>query len=354
MTAVSPYAAKDIIIVRLHPNPFEIVKVITVTQLTDAMCASACTMFVEMMHHEAGVRTVVAGGRPQVGPMQALAGSRGALYYEAADLDSDISLAEDINVTVISDLPNRNVDFRINVAGFNLRDQVRRGENFPLQFAYEAADCRIFYTLQTFNDYAALWQYAADAIWTNPKLCVPGSTNQTSAGNVTDKVGPAAAEKASWVVRRSEAVPHAVEGKRTASVSRINGLHGLNYDIAGPSAGTNCAHSPKGYCGDNICVPSPYCDPRTGQFIPNLMQCQIKCSNNPRSICPRSIEGQPIACGPGGFCQRKNAPTSAASCRLSKTTTQRKVPVGQPNQPQSRPPTMARSVGNLIMKGLRG
>ena len=102
-----------------------------------------------MMHHEAGVRTVVAGGRPQVGPMQALAGSRGAQYYEAADIDSDISLAEAINASVTADLPDRNIEFRIDVADFNLRDQIRRGENFPLQFAYEAADCRIFFTLQT-------------------------------------------------------------------------------------------------------------------------------------------------------------------------------------------------------------
>lgn len=348
MTAVSPYAAKDIIIVRLHPRPFWRFKVITDTQLTDAMCASTCTMFVEMMHHEAGVRTVVAGGRPQVGPMQALAGSRGAQYYEAADLDSDIALAEDINATVIPDLPNRNFEFRIDVASFNLRDQVRRGENFPLQFAYEAADCRIFYTPHTFNNYAALWQYAADAIWTNPKLCVPGSTNQPSAGNVTDKVGPTAAEKASWVARRSEGDFPAVEEKRTASVSRIHGLHGLNYDIAGPPAGTNCAHSPKNYCGDNICVPSPYCDPRTGQFTPKLPQCQIKCSK-----CPRSIQGQPTTCL-AGFCQMANAPTSAQKCLSSRTTTQKKVPVGLPNQPQSKPPTKARSVGDLIIKGLRG
>lgn len=292
-----------------------------------------------MMHHEAGVRTVVAGGRPEIGPMQALAGSRGAQYYEAADLDIDIAFAEDINATVTPDLPNRNIEFRIDVASFNLRDQVRRGENFPLQFAYEAADCRIFYTPQTFNNYTALWQYAADAIWTNPKLCVPGSTNQLSAGNVTDKAGPTAAEKASWVARRSEEGSPAVEEKRTVSVSRIHGLHGLNYDIAVRPPGTNCAGSPKGYCGDNICVQSPYCDPK-GQFFPNRLQCQIKCSN-----CPPSIKGQPTtACLQGGYCLLANAPTSAQKCLSSKTTSQKKVPVGHPNQPQSKPPK-ARSVG---------
>ena len=43
-----------------------------------------------MMHHEAGVQTVVVGGQPQVlGPMQAVAGNRGARDYESDDLDID-------------------------------------------------------------------------------------------------------------------------------------------------------------------------------------------------------------------------------------------------------------------------
>lgn len=51
---IQEYAADDIII------------------LTDGHCSSTCSLFVEMMHQEAGVRTVVAGGRPEYGPMQAI------------------------------------------------------------------------------------------------------------------------------------------------------------------------------------------------------------------------------------------------------------------------------------------
>lgn len=40
--------------------------------LTDGVCSSTCSMFVEMMHNEAGVKTVVVGGRPSYGPMQAV------------------------------------------------------------------------------------------------------------------------------------------------------------------------------------------------------------------------------------------------------------------------------------------
>lgn len=327
--------------------------IITEPQLTDALCASTCTLFVEMMHHEAGVRTVVAGGRPQVGPMQALAGTRGARYYEAADIDSDIFLAEAINVSVTADLPDRDIEFRIDVASFNLRDQVRRGENFPLQFAYEAADCRIFFTPQTFNHYAALWQYAADAIWTNPKLCVQGSTNQPSAGNTTDTVGPTAAEKASWAGKRSYAEFPANGEKRSPSVSRIHGVHGLDYDSAARTPGTSCAPNDPRFCGANICVPSPRCDPRTGAFS-TVPQCQFPCGR----LCPMKILGQPTHCQAGGFCLTANTPTNAQKCQLTRTTTKQKVPVGLPNQPQSKPPTkksvgQPQSVGDLIMEGIR-
>jgi hypothetical protein len=49
-----PWAAEDIVL------------------FTDGICSSTCSLFVEMMHHEAGVKTVVAGGRPRYGPMQTI------------------------------------------------------------------------------------------------------------------------------------------------------------------------------------------------------------------------------------------------------------------------------------------
>ncbi|KKY31337.1 putative peptidase s41 family protein [Diaporthe ampelina] len=70
-------------------------------------------------------------------------------------------------------------------AGINLRDQVRQDDETPLQFTYEAADCRIFWTPKTIFSYAALWQYAADAIWSNASLCVSGSTGFSNNGSQT-------------------------------------------------------------------------------------------------------------------------------------------------------------------------
>ncbi|KAI1735463.1 hypothetical protein F4680DRAFT_469992 [Xylaria scruposa] len=174
----APWAPEDIII------------------LTDGDCSSACALFVEMMHHEAGVRTVTVGGRPTTGPMQAVGGTRGARSLSTDILDNNINFARELLVgTPEADfLPNRTEALDVFVVGaaVNLRDQVRAGETTPLQFAYEAADCRIYYTPATIFNYTALWQYAADAIWTSPGLCVAGSTGYATGGgaNSSTKTPP--------------------------------------------------------------------------------------------------------------------------------------------------------------------
>jgi hypothetical protein len=178
--AAPPYSAEDIII------------------LSDGICDSSCALFMEMMHHEAGVRVVVVGGRPSVGPMQAPSGSRGARDYATDTLDANINFVQVLlanqSSPEVTFLPNRTeaLDVYVTFADINLRDQVRRNETIPLQFAYEAADCRIFYTPQTVYNYTRLWQYAADAIWSKASLCVQGSTGFATTGtNKTDFVGPA-------------------------------------------------------------------------------------------------------------------------------------------------------------------
>lgn len=146
----------------------------------------------EFLVHQMGVRTVVAGGIPQLGPMQASGGVRGAINYLDTQIVTDISLARQ----QAPEAPLPSTDFGIKFNGsFNLRDQIRQNETFPLQFAYEAADCRIFFTPETFNNYTALWMYAANAIWTNSSLCVPGSTGHPSTwSNVTWNCDIAATE----------------------------------------------------------------------------------------------------------------------------------------------------------------
>ena len=179
-----------------------------------------------MMHHEAGVRTVVAGGLPQSGPMQTPGGTRGAQVYSSFDLDSDIEVAEDyLNTSISSVLPSRDLSFLLIQANINLRDQVRRGKNFPLQFAYEAADCRIFFTPQTFYSYQSLWQYTVDAVYNNPSLCVQGSTGTTTASDPT--ISTAVNSTGSTITNSSQvatypiAAPHVAESPKSKTSSKI-------------------------------------------------------------------------------------------------------------------------------------
>lgn len=48
--------------------------------LEDGGCGSTCSSFAEYMKAQGGVRSVVIGGRPQLGPMQGVAGSKGYVY----------------------------------------------------------------------------------------------------------------------------------------------------------------------------------------------------------------------------------------------------------------------------------
>ena len=159
--------------------------------MTDGICGSSCALFVEMMHHQAGVKVVAVGGRPTTGPMQGVAAGRGARSYGLGILDANIIFAQNLLASTGSPdanfLPNRTTanDIYIIDAGINLRDQVRQDDETPLHFTYEAADCRIFWTPKTIFNYAALWQYAADAIWSNSSLCVSGSTGYTTNGSQT-------------------------------------------------------------------------------------------------------------------------------------------------------------------------
>lgn len=156
--------------------------------LTDGQCSSTCALFVEMMHHDAGVRTIVAGGRPVTGPMQAVSGGRGAVAYSSQILDDDIALALAIpDQTTAAILPTvRDSVININYAGFGLRDQMRPNGTIPLQFQYEAANCRIFYTKDNFYNYTRLWNDVYSAIWVDISLCVEGSSGYATAGNTTE------------------------------------------------------------------------------------------------------------------------------------------------------------------------
>lgn len=154
-----------------------------------------------MMQYQAGVRTVVMGGLPRTGPMQAASGTRGAFPYTGDQLDKDFADANAMsNGSTSEELPRidatgvRDTGMYISSASLNLRDQVRTAdaEAQPLQFKYIAADCRLYYTLENVLNLTQLWGDVARAAWTDSSLCVTNSTGYSTTGNVNPEHSPPA------------------------------------------------------------------------------------------------------------------------------------------------------------------
>lgn len=172
-------------------------------QLTDGLCSSACAYFVELMSHQAGVHTIVAGGTPKSGPMQTAAGSRGASAYTAEALKYDYDWLNDTvkDSEAYAQLPPANVwnetGMWVRQEGLNLRDQLRQNDEVPLQLKYDAAQCRIYYTLDNVYNLTRLWRDAAAATWTDPSLCVRDSTGYATVASSSTKPPPKPTAQAS-------------------------------------------------------------------------------------------------------------------------------------------------------------
>lgn len=166
-----PFAAQDIIL------------------LTDGVCGSTCSLFVESMAVEAGVKILVLGGRPEEGPMQPIGATQGV---NVLDADYLITVSE----TVLSEFASTTSEqlawasvlpepFPIHVyeASVNFLDNIRAGDETmtPTQFTEEAANCRLWDTARTATDIIELWTMVADVAWGGPdggideSRCVPGS-----------------------------------------------------------------------------------------------------------------------------------------------------------------------------------
>ncbi|EXJ74024.1 uncharacterized protein A1O5_02318 [Cladophialophora psammophila CBS 110553] len=176
-----PFAAQDIIV------------------LTDGFCASTCTVFSEYLKSYAGVQFIAVGGRPQTGPMQAVGGVKGSQIFEFPSLAMWSDLFHNPNNSYL-DLANGTIwenftyepYLRTSGAasggaggGVNGRNHFRIGDqtNTPLQFVYEAADCRIWYTREMAYDPTFIWSRVATMAFQerkgtqfNSKYCIANST----------------------------------------------------------------------------------------------------------------------------------------------------------------------------------
>ncbi|PSN60256.1 hypothetical protein BS50DRAFT_604824 [Corynespora cassiicola Philippines] len=167
--------------------------------LQDGGCGSTCAVFSEFMKSQGGVHQVVVGGKPETGPMQGVAGSKGSQVYtwtqvwtEAFRAYSNLAeYQEELNRTelgalVFAERPLQRTAYQQNGMSqsvINLRDNMRKNDDsgVPLEFQYEAADCRLFYTAGMVRDVQEVWKKTVDARWGDAsQVCVEGSVGHES------------------------------------------------------------------------------------------------------------------------------------------------------------------------------
>lgn len=241
------------------------------------------------MTHQAGVRTVVMGGRPEEGPMQAVGGTRGAFPYSGDDIDDAIDFAEstaDANQNLNATLPELIEGYRDSgvfeiFTGVNLRDQVRKNDTVPLQFKYLAADCRLYYTLANVYNMTRLWEDVADAMWTDSNLCVAGSVGYAETGNSTTPKQPPAPPR----LTLNSTNPDTFTPAANMSATLGGGFQDLARRPGG--VGGKVQTCPTGRCQQGQCRPVPLTCPNGKSVKPNL--CQDACVG-PNPVCGTGTE----------------------------------------------------------------
>ncbi|KAK5712816.1 hypothetical protein LTR15_011809 [Elasticomyces elasticus] len=182
----------------LSNNPTQVFQSENIVLIQDGGCGSTCTIFSEMMKQQAHVKQIAFGGRKQYGPMQGVGSVKGANIFsfdtiqdfvgEALGTDAtpeqQITLQAQwggllngstqavLRAALVSGSPQANV---------NARNNIRDGDDSetPLQFVYEASDCRLFYTAQQILEQKYVWDATYNAMWGNG-TCVHGSTGHRS------------------------------------------------------------------------------------------------------------------------------------------------------------------------------
>jgi hypothetical protein len=162
---------------------------------TDALCGSSCASFHEELKNVAGVRAVTVGGRPENRPIQAVTGTKGGevipmftfpqyasnLLNISSQLGISTVKSNDATLSSLANVPRIAVRAGDGQSRIQSQDQIRKGDSSgtPLQFIYDAADCKIFYTPKSYSNPDLAWKQAWDAFF-NDTNCVPGSTKHKS------------------------------------------------------------------------------------------------------------------------------------------------------------------------------
>lgn len=169
--------------------------------VTDGYCASTCTIFSEFLTKQAGVKTIAMGGRSNKDAIQAIGGVKGVNNYQFGYIQSAAQYAMQWNPamkdTILAGFNNDMPYYRAAAGvspGVNVRDGLPQNDTtgIALQFVYEEADCRLYYTPEMTVDITALWKAAADAQWGQGGKCVAGGNygQKRSSYEATTKLKP--------------------------------------------------------------------------------------------------------------------------------------------------------------------
>lgn len=162
--------------------------------LTDGICASTCSLFTELMVQQSGVKTLAIGGRPELGPMQAVGGTKGSMVLQAQYLAaiSQYMLQEFASSSEAREWSQfllQNFSIGVSDATVNFQDNIRKGlegDGIPTQFLNDTASCRVWYSPNDYLNVSAVWTKAAEvAFGKNGGLdegrCVAGSVTSQQA-----------------------------------------------------------------------------------------------------------------------------------------------------------------------------
>ncbi|KAI4959566.1 hypothetical protein J4E86_003288 [Alternaria arbusti] len=179
------------------PQPFQAQDMV---MLHDGMCSSTCAIISELLKNQGAVRTIAVGGRPQPGPMQGVGGTKGAQVFAWDDIQVRMQSVyflgspeqrkawdeTDLGKTAFAtQLFKRSAYNGGQIAGgVNLKDNLRQNDasGTPLEFMYEAADCRMWFTGKMISDVTEVWKGVADRMFRGNGTmgCVQGSSGDPS------------------------------------------------------------------------------------------------------------------------------------------------------------------------------
>ncbi|KAK3400715.1 hypothetical protein B0T20DRAFT_494683 [Sordaria brevicollis] len=193
-------------------RPFKAENIVVIT---NGQCASTCALLISLLRHlglpspspSPGIRTLTFGGRPRLGPMQAVGGVKGGQYYSLSTIYKHVQRAIELAVTNSTLSPSSSKaalltdeelarlkelapvsleDFPLRLglnglgAGVNFRDLYylpvehsdaskngvkEMAAQVPAQFIYEPADCRRFITAEMLFRPAKMWEVAREVMW---------------------------------------------------------------------------------------------------------------------------------------------------------------------------------------------